>query len=54
MLDILAFLDGPCALSSTLLSRKPAHRSASDSLLPEMGVGSEKNSAFRDGVLGVL
>lgn len=38
--------------SSTLLSRKPAQRSASDSLV-DVGVGSEKNSALSDGVLGV-
>ena len=51
--ETLSFLedDSPEA-SSTLRSRKPAHRSASDSF-PEVGVGSEKNSVFRDGVLGV-
>src|SRR3569833_305139 len=38
--------------SSTLRSRKLAHRSPSDSL-PDVGVGSEKNSVLSDGVLGV-
>jgi hypothetical protein len=54
ILDVLPFLDGAREASSTLLSRKPAQRSASDSLLADVGVGSEKNSVFSDGVLGVL
>lgn len=52
---MLPFLDvPPCDASSTLRSRNPAHRSARDSLLADVGVGSAKNSAVRDGVLGVL
>ena len=52
---MLAFLDDTlCDASSTLLSRNPAQRSASDSLLADVGVGSEKNSVLSDGVLGVL
>jgi hypothetical protein len=56
VLDMLPFLDPmppPIEASSTLRSKKPAHRSARDSL-PEVGTGSEKKSVFRDGVLGVL
>lgn len=54
VLDMLPFLDvPPCDASSTLRSRNPAHRSARDSRLAEVGVGSEKNSALSDGVLGV-
>lgn len=54
-LDALPFLDPSCVLpSSALRSRKLAHRSANDSLLAEEGVGSEKKSVLRDGVLGVL
>ncbi len=54
-LDMLSFLDAgpvPGTVSSTLFSRKPAQRSASDSLA-DVGVSSEKYSALRDGVLGV-
>lgn len=50
-LSVLGF--GPSDPSSTLLSRKPAHKSASDSF-PDVGVFSEKNSVLKDGVLGVL
>jgi hypothetical protein len=53
-LDTLPFRDPEAVLaSSTLLSRKPAHRSASDSFLPDVGVDSEKNSVFNAGELGV-
>jgi hypothetical protein len=52
-LDMLPFLDPAVLASSTLRSRKPAHRSARDSPLPELGVGSEKNSVFSAGELGV-
>jgi hypothetical protein len=55
MLEVLSFLDGAVPLtpaSSTLLSRKPAQRSARDSR-PEAEVGSAKNSWFKAGELGV-
>jgi hypothetical protein len=53
-LETLSFLEAASPEpSSALRSRKPAHRSANDSFA-EVGVGSEKNSVFRDGVLGVL
>jgi hypothetical protein len=53
-LETLPFLDPSSGFpSSALRSRKLAQRSAKDSLLPDVGAGSEKNSVFRDGVLGV-
>ncbi|KAG4217319.1 hypothetical protein PC116_g34200 [Phytophthora cactorum] len=51
---MLPFLDPVCEASSTLRSKNPAHKSARDSLLADVGVVSEKKSALRDGVLGVL
>lgn len=58
-LDVLPFLEyapivSAVRPSSALRSRKPAHKSARDSLPPEVDVVSEKKSAPRDGVLGVL
>lgn len=58
MLDTLPFLESEPIISdvlpsSALRSRKPAQRSASDSLPPDVGGASEKNSVLRDGVLGV-
>lgn len=54
-LEPLPFLDpSPGLPSSALRSRKLAHRSDRDSLLADVGVGSEKNSVFKEGVLGVL
>lgn len=57
MLDTLPFLDsGPMISdvlpSSALRSRKPAQRSARDSL-PDADEVSEKNSVLKEGVLGV-
>lgn len=53
-LDTLPFREPEAVLpSSTLLSRKPAHRSASDSCLPDAEMGSERNCEFSDGELGV-
>lgn len=54
-LEPLPFLDpSPGLPSSALRSRKLAHRSDRDSLLADVGVGSEKKSVFKEGVLGVL
>lgn len=57
ILETLPFLEsGPMISdvlpSSALRSRKPAHRSARDSL-PDVDEVSEKNSVLKEGVLGV-
>lgn len=52
-LDMLPFLDPTVPASSTLLSRKPAHKSDRDSPLAPVAVDSEKNSVFSAGELGV-